>query len=107
MNFKQLFLFLFFAFPLWGMGQHVNKISASLNSETKELKIQQEFTYTNHSADTLSVLYFNDWANAYAHKDSPLASRFADDFKKNLHLASKELRVVPEHHQTGARNHWC
>ena len=66
MNFNQLFLYLFFALPLLGMGQHVNKISATLNSETKEVKIQQEFTYTNHSKDTLSVLYFNDWANAYA-----------------------------------------
>ena len=43
MNFNQLFLYLFFALPLLGMGQHVNKISASLNSETKEVKIQQEF----------------------------------------------------------------
>ncbi|MGB4546127.1 MAG: metalloprotease, partial [Flavobacteriaceae bacterium] len=92
MNFKHFFLYFTFALPLLGLGQHVNKISASLNSETKEIKIQQEFTYKNQSADTLSVLYFNDWSNAYAHKDSPLASRFADDFKKNLHLASKELR---------------
>ena len=92
MNFKYFFLYLTLALPLLGLGQHVNKISASLNSETKEIKIQQEFTYNNQSADTLGVLYFNDWANAYAHKDSPLASRFADDFKKNLHLASKELR---------------
>ena len=92
MNFTHFFLYLYLALPLLGIGQHVNKISASLNSETKEIKIQQEFTYKNQSADTLSVLYFNDWSNAYAQKDSPLASRFADDFKKNLHLASKELR---------------
>jgi len=43
MNFKHFFLYLTFALPLLGLGQHVNKISASLNSETKEIKIQQEF----------------------------------------------------------------
>ena len=72
--------------------QHTNKISASLNSETKEIKIQQELTYVNKSQDTLSVLYFNDWANAYSNKNSPLAKRFADNFKKNLHLAPQALR---------------
>ncbi|CAI8200971.1 MAG: Uncharacterised protein [SAR116 cluster bacterium] len=72
--------------------QHVNKLSATLNENTQEIKIQQEFLYVNQSPDTLSVLYFNDWANAYAHKDTPLAKRFADDFKKNLHLAAPEDR---------------
>lgn len=72
--------------------QHTNKISASLNSETNEIKIQQELTYVNKSQDTLSVLYFNDWANAYSNKNSPLAKRFADNFKKNLHLAPQALR---------------
>lgn len=72
--------------------QHVNRVNASLNAEKHEIKIQQEFLYVNQSKDTLAILYFNDWANAYASKDSPLAKRFADDFKKNLHLASEEQR---------------
>lgn len=75
-----------------GQAQHINRINATLNTTVHEIKIQQEFLYVNKSKDTLTTLYFNDWANAYAHKDTPLAKRFADDFKKNLHLAGEAQR---------------
>jgi hypothetical protein len=59
--------------------QHVNRVNASLNAEKHEIKIQQEFLYVNQSKDTLATLYFNDWANAYASKDSPVLSGKAND----------------------------
>ncbi len=72
--------------------QHTNILTANLDGETKEIAIQQEFLYENSSDATLEVLYFNDWANAYASKQTGLAKRFAEEFKKSLHLAKKEER---------------
>ena len=72
--------------------QHNNILKASLESETREINIQQEFEYLNDSQDTLSVLYFNDWANSYSDKSTALAKRFAEEFKKSLHLAKEKDR---------------
>lgn len=72
--------------------QHTNTITATLDDQSKEISIQQQFVYANTSKDTLSVLYFNDWANAYANKHTALAERFAEEFKKSLHLAKEYER---------------
>ena len=72
--------------------QHENILTAKLDGQTKELTIQQEFLYKNSSDSTLDVLYFNDWANAYANKNTGLAKRFAEEFKKSLHLAKNDER---------------
>ena len=67
--------------------QHRNTLRANLVRETQTLEIQQEFIYVNRSADSLHELYFNDWANAYSEKNTALARRFAEEFRKSLHLA--------------------
>ncbi|MEA1785275.1 metalloprotease [Arenibacter sp. GZD96] len=72
--------------------QHINTLTANLNGEDKTIRIRQEFTYKNDSPDTLRVLYFNDWANAYSSKKTPLAKRFAEEFKRSLHLAKDQDR---------------
>ncbi|WP_291870332.1 metalloprotease [Maribacter sp.] len=77
-------------------GQHTNTITANLNEETKELHIQQEFVYTNNSNYSLGYLYFNDWAHAYSNKNTGLAKRFAEEFKKSLHLAKDDERGYTE-----------
>ena len=46
----------------------------------------------NLSPDPLPVLYFNDWANAYSDKNTALARRFAEEFRKSLHLADEDER---------------
>lgn len=74
------------------MAQHTNTIKANLLEENKEIGIQQEFQYYNNSKDTLHVLYFNAWTNAYSDKNTPLAKRFAEEFKKGLHLAKEDER---------------
>ncbi|MGB5202763.1 MAG: metalloprotease [Eudoraea sp.] len=84
---------LYFIFGIGGIyAQHNNNLKATLESETREINIQQEFEYLNYSQDTLSVLYFNDWANAYSDKNTALAKRFAEEFKKSLHLAKEKDR---------------
>jgi hypothetical protein len=72
--------------------QYETKLSVSLNEYTKELDIKQEFTYYNDSRYNLGMLYFNDWANAYSKKNTGLAKRFAQEFKKSLHLAKDSER---------------
>ncbi|MEY8021751.1 metalloprotease [Muriicola sp. SD30] len=72
--------------------QHTNIIKAELDQETQTIQIQQEFTYLNSSPDTLRTLFFNDWAHAYSDKNTALAKRFAEDFKKSLHLAKEDER---------------
>ena len=73
-------------------GQHENILTADLDGETKEIRIQQEFVYRNNSEVTLEALYFNDWANAYSSKSTGLAKRYAEEFKKSLHLAKADER---------------
>jgi len=72
--------------------QHINTLNVRLNGDTKELTIQQEFTYQNNSKKTLEILYFNDWAHSYSDKNTALAKRFAEQFKKSLHLAKENER---------------
>lgn len=83
-----------FCWPLlWSVqAQHKNTMRANLVRETHTLEIQQEFTYVNRSADSLPELYFNDWANAYSDKNTALALRFAEEFRKSLHLAREDER---------------
>jgi len=40
----------------------------------------------------LEVLFFNDWANAYSNKKTPLGKRFEKSFKKSFHLAKDDER---------------
>ncbi|WP_088341086.1 gluzincin family metallopeptidase [Robiginitalea sediminis] len=72
--------------------QHRNTVRANLVEEEQLLEIQQEFTYVNASKDSLAQLYFNDWNHAYSDKSTALAKRFAEEFKKSLHLAKPEER---------------
>ncbi len=72
--------------------QYETKLTVNLNHVTKELDIKQEFTYYNNSSYSLGQIYFNDWAHAYSNKNTGLAKRFAQEFKKSLHLAKEDER---------------
>jgi len=72
--------------------QHTNVVTANLNGDSKEISIKQKFSFYNSSKDTLNSLYFNDWANAYSDKNTGLAKRFAEEFKRSMHLAKKKER---------------
>jgi len=87
-----LFFTVLLFFGQWSAAQHSNKINATLNGDTKTLNIIQEFKFFNASQDTLEVLFFNDWANAYSNKKTPLGKRFEEEFKKSFHLAKDDER---------------
>ena len=67
-------------------------ISATLNIETNELKIQQETTFYNKSDSILNVVYFHNWANAYKDKKTPLAKRFIENYSKTFHFTNNKNR---------------
>ncbi|MEX0272751.1 MAG: metalloprotease, partial [Flavobacteriaceae bacterium] len=72
--------------------QNKNIIKAELNGDTKEIRIQHELSYTNTSNHILQYIYLNDWAHAYSDKNTGLAQRFGEEFKKSLHLARDQER---------------
>ncbi len=91
-NTTVFFTFLFFWGSMFCFAQYETNLTVSLNEYTKELDIQQEFTYYNDSRYNLGILYFNDWANAYSNKNTGLAKRFEQEFKRSLHLAKDSER---------------
>ncbi|MGC1205229.1 MAG: metalloprotease, partial [Flavobacteriaceae bacterium] len=82
----------FFLVTLVGFAQHKIKISAELDTISHTIKINQEVVYFNTSKDALTQILFLDWANSYVDKETPLAKRFAEDYKRNLHFASAHER---------------
>lgn len=72
--------------------QSSHSLNVQLLNETKALQIHQEITFYNHSKDTLNEIWLYDWNNAYSNKNTPLAQRFGEDFKKEFHLAKTSER---------------
>lgn len=62
-------------------------IQAELDIEKNTLEIQQQILYHNFSNDTLKYIYLNDWANAFSAKNTPLAERFAENYRRRFHFA--------------------
>lgn len=67
-------------------------IKAKLNVADKSFNISQEIIYNNTSNDTLSIIYLNNWNNAYSTKKTPLAKRFEEEFSTKFHLAKSNER---------------
>ncbi|QHI36142.1 hypothetical protein IMCC3317_15010 [Kordia antarctica] len=78
----------FFLTTIIGFAQHNIKIEAKLDTVHHIIKIDQEIVYFNTSKDTLTKILLHDWANSYSDKETPLAKRFAEDYKRNFHFAS-------------------
>lgn len=62
-------------------------MEVAVNLELKTLNIKQDLTYHNTTNDTLTSIVLNDWNNAFADKNTPLAKRFSDEFYRGFHLA--------------------
>ncbi|MEP6260777.1 MAG: metalloprotease [Gillisia sp.] len=75
-----------------GFSQTSINITAVLNDSTRTFNIQQEIIYENTSASPLTEIYFNDWANSFKDKSTPLAKRFAEDYLRRFHFAKEEER---------------
>ncbi|MFK7747979.1 MAG: metalloprotease [Kordia sp.] len=85
-----LYLILFLSFTAFG--QHTNTITGTLTAESNTITVDQKITYTNETGIALSEIYFNDWNHAFSGKDTPLAKRFAEEFRRNFHLAREKKR---------------
>ena len=73
-------------------GQHRISIEASLETSENKLNNSQEVVYTNTSKDILTEIYFNDWANSFATKTTPLARRFGENYDSSFHFEKDEDR---------------
>lgn len=96
---KQLILTLLAGILCWNyMNSQTNNttILAVLNTQTNELKIQQEINFFNKSDSTLNTVYFHNWANAYKDKNTPLANRFIENYSKIFHFAKEKHRGSSE-----------
>ncbi len=63
-----------------------------LDTDNHSLLIKQELTYYNASNDTLSVLYFHDWPNAFSDKNTDLGKRFIENYSKRFFFTKDKYR---------------
>lgn len=71
-------------------GQHKHYIEAKLVDSLQTVQIQHKIEFTNTSNQTLQSIFLMDWANAFSSKSTPLAVRFAEDYRRAFHYASSE-----------------
>lgn len=84
-------LIAFIVFAANGLqAQHLIKLDARIDAKTNTIWIDQELTYYNQSADTLTSLVLNDWINSYSDRHSYLGKRFSDEFVRSFHFATKK-----------------
>ncbi len=81
----------FFALSILTAQNNIS-INAELDTEKKELTIEQEITYTNTSEDILNEIFFLDWANSFSSKTTALGKRFSEDFLKRFYFAKDNER---------------
>ncbi|MAP55532.1 MAG: metalloprotease, partial [Altibacter sp.] len=89
---KHLLILVFYCWTVSLFAQHDIVIDATLDPEKKELNIKQAVTFRNTSTTPLSTIYFNDWANSFSNKTTPLAKRFAENYDSSFHFEKKEDR---------------
>ena len=85
-------LFICLCTSVLSFSQNKIDINAVFNTAKHSIAISQELTYTNTSNKVLDTIYLNDWSHSYSSKTTPLAERFADEFKTTFHFAKNEDR---------------
>lgn len=73
-------------------GQHKIILSATLDEQTHSLAVKQQINFKNETNIDLSTIVLNNWMQAYADKDTPMAKRFSDEFYRGFHLAKPQER---------------
>lgn len=90
---KKIIKITFFLCCAWQIqAQHELNIDATLNSEKDTFIIEQEVVYKNTSEETLTEIYFFDWANSFSTKTTPLAKRFAENYDSSFHFEKEKDR---------------
>ena len=90
--YKVIFFTLVLLSSIKQYAQHQSKMEVSVNLELKTLNVRQDITFYNNTEDSLSEIVLNDWNNAFADKNTPLAKRFSDEFYRGFHLAKAAER---------------
>ena len=90
---KLLWFFILFVLVSFSLkAQHSITVDALLDTEDHTVRIQQQIEYRNTSETTLDEIYLNDWANSFSSKNTPLAKRFAENFRSAFHFEKDENR---------------
>jgi hypothetical protein len=99
------FIFVSFLFvDVTVFSQHKITIEATLIPTEKSLEILQVTEFVNNSEKTLDSIYFNDWANSFSSKTTPLAKRFAENYESNFHFERDEDRGRTDIHEVKGRS---
>jgi len=85
-------LICFLLLSLSALSQNSMTIDANFDTTKHSIKITQNIKYQNTTNQTLDTIYLNDWSHSYSSKTTPLADRFADEFKTTFHFANNEDR---------------
>ncbi len=72
--------------------QHKHRIRATLVDTTHTIHIKHEIDYINTTSHSINSIFLMDWANAFSDKSTPLAIRFAEDFRRAFQYAFEEHR---------------
>jgi hypothetical protein len=97
---QRRFLYVFLLFVVvQTYAQHDILINAKLLPQEERIAIRQEVTFKNSTSKVLDTLYFNDWANSFAAKTTPLAERFSDSFDDSFHFEKEEDRGFTAIHE--------
>ncbi|MEO9501345.1 MAG: aminopeptidase [Nonlabens ulvanivorans] len=72
--------------------QHSHHMIATLESESDVLHIKDSMIVKNDSDVSWDKIVMLDWAHAFSSKDTPLANRFAEDFKNKFQFAPEDDR---------------
>ncbi|MEM5540408.1 metalloprotease [Olleya sp. AS48] len=82
----------FILFSISALSQNTIDIEAVFDTKKNSINVTQSIQYKNNSNTVLDTIYLNDWSHSYSSKTTPLAERFADEFKTTFHFANNEDR---------------
>jgi hypothetical protein len=102
-------LYLLLLLSISAFGQHKNTLTATVYAEAKRIKVVQKITYLNETGNVLNEIYLNDWNHAFSGKDTPLAKRFAEEYRRNFHLSRKKKKgntTIEEISTNGMSTNW-
>jgi len=72
--------------------QHAHHIIAHLEPESDIIHVKDSMIVVNDSDHSWDKIVMLDWAHAFSSKDTPLANRFAEDFKNKFQFAPEDHR---------------
>ncbi len=72
--------------------QNKHHISATLVDSIHTISVTHKIDFKNTSTKAQSSIFLMDWANAFSSKSTPLAVRFAEDYRRAFHYANSTER---------------